>query len=56
KGLEIISGGFERLPTNELKVLDEEQTATIEKLIDKFEDDDDVVNVFHNAQLASSEE
>lgn len=49
--IEIISGGFERLPTGELKELDEEQTATIEKLIEKFEDDDDVVNVFHNAKL-----
>ncbi|MEG0032843.1 MAG: YebC/PmpR family DNA-binding transcriptional regulator [Mucinivorans sp.] len=55
KGLEIISGGFERIPTNELKALDAEQTAVIEKLIDKFEDDDDVVNVFHNAQLQDSE-
>lgn len=51
KQIEILSGGFERIPTGELKVLDEEQIATIEKLIEKFEDDDDVVNVFHNAQL-----
>ena len=50
-GIEIVSGGFERLPTGELKELDEEQTATIEKLIEKFEEDDDVVNVFHNAKL-----
>lgn len=51
KKFEILSGGFERIPTGELKELNEEQIATIEKLIEKFEDDDDVVNVFHNAQL-----
>lgn len=56
KGIEIISGEFERLPTGELKELDAEQSASIEKLIEKFEDDEDVVNVFHNALLFSTED
>lgn len=47
KGFEIISGDFERLPTDQKEVTDE-QRETIEKLIEKFEDDEDVVNVFHN--------
>ncbi|MDR2126061.1 MAG: YebC/PmpR family DNA-binding transcriptional regulator [Prevotellaceae bacterium] len=45
--LELISAGFDRLPTVELKALTQEQQAEIEKLIDKFEDDDDVQNVYH---------
>lgn len=55
KGIEIISGEFERMPTGELKVLDAEQSASIEKLIEKFEEDEDVTNVFHNAQLVETE-
>lgn len=47
KQLEIISGDFERLPLD-TKEVTEEQRETIEKLIEKFEDDDDVTNVFHN--------
>ena len=46
-GFEIISAEFERIP-NDLKEVTDEQRATIEKLLDKFEDDDDVQNVFQN--------
>lgn len=47
-GFEIISAGFERIPTGELKTLVPEQTVEINKLIEKFQDDDDVQNVYHN--------
>jgi YebC/PmpR family DNA-binding regulatory protein len=47
KGYEIRSGEFERIPTDTKEVTDE-QRAAIEKLIDKFEEDEDVTNVFHN--------
>lgn len=46
-GFEIHSAEFERIP-HELKEVTEEQRAQINKLLDKFEDDDDVQNVFHN--------
>ena len=46
---EIKSFKFERIP-NDLKELNEEEQKQVEKLIDKLEDDDDVVNVFHNMQ------
>ncbi len=46
-GFEIISSEFERIP-NDLKEVTEEQRAQIEKLLDKFEEDEDVQNVFHN--------
>ncbi|AXG72003.1 putative transcriptional regulatory protein [Kordia sp. SMS9] len=44
--IEILSSGFERIP-QVTKTLDEEQTADIEKLLEKLEDDDDVQNVYH---------
>ncbi|WP_430409429.1 YebC/PmpR family DNA-binding transcriptional regulator [Kordia sp.] len=44
--LEILSSGFERIP-QVTKSLDEEQTADIEKLLEKLEEDDDVQNVYH---------
>jgi YebC/PmpR family DNA-binding regulatory protein len=47
RGLELVSGGFERIPTVELKALGAEQKADLEKLIEKFEEDDDVQNVYH---------
>lgn len=47
KGFEISSSEFVRIP-NDLKKLDEEQRAAVNKLIDRLEDDEDVQNVFHN--------
>ena len=47
KGLEIISSGFDRIPQT-TKELTEEQLIEINKLIDKIEDDDDVLNLYHN--------
>ena len=46
-GYEIISSEFERIP-NDLKEVTDEQRASIEKLLDKLEEDEDVQNVFHN--------
>lgn len=47
KGMEIISGEFVRLPTD-VKDVTPEQRESIEKLIERIEEDEDVVNVFHN--------
>ena len=46
-GFEIESAEFERIP-NDTKEVTDEQREVIEKLIERFEDDDDVQNVFHN--------
>jgi YebC/PmpR family DNA-binding regulatory protein len=46
-GFEINSAEFERIP-NDQKEVTAEQRALLEKLLDKFEDDEDVQNVFHN--------
>ena len=51
KKIEILSSGFERIPTVMKTLTDEEQIASVEKLLEKLEDDDDVLNVFHNMQL-----
>jgi transcriptional/translational regulatory protein YebC/TACO1 len=46
-GYEIVEADFERIP-NDTKALSEEQVVEVEKLIEKIEEDDDVVRVFHN--------
>ena len=46
-GFEIVAADFERIPS-EIKELNEEQIAEVEKLLEKLEDDEDVTNVFHN--------
>ncbi len=46
-GFEIISSEFERIP-HDVKEVTAEQRAVLEKLLEKFEDDEDVQNVFHN--------
>ncbi|WP_010135102.1 YebC/PmpR family DNA-binding transcriptional regulator [Ochrovirga pacifica] len=45
--IEILSSGFERIPTTTTE-LNEEQQAEVEKLLEKLEDDDDVQNVYHS--------
>jgi YebC/PmpR family DNA-binding regulatory protein len=47
KGMEIISSGFERIPSD-TKTLSEEQAAEVDKLLERLEEDDDVQAVFHN--------
>ncbi len=47
RGMEIISGEFDRLPMDQ-KTLTEEQVASVQKLIDKLEDDEDVNAVYTN--------
>ena len=45
-GYELVSGGFERIPNVDLKEVTPEQRATLEKLIDLLEDDEDVTHVY----------
>ena len=46
-GFEIVSAEFERIP-HELKEVTAEQRVTLDKLLEKLEEDEDVQNVFHN--------
>ena len=45
-GYELVSGGFERIPNVDLKEVTAEQRATLEKLIDLLEEDEDVTHVY----------
>lgn len=46
-GFEIVSAEFERIPT-QTKALHEEQKMELDKMLAKFEEDEDVSNVYHN--------
>ena len=46
-GFEILSTEFVRIP-NDVKEVTDEQRETLDKLLEKLEDDEDVQNVFHN--------
>lgn len=52
--IEIISGEFERIPLD-TKEVTEEQRASVEKLIERLEEDEDVTNVFHNMKESESD-
>ncbi|MEF9923610.1 MAG: YebC/PmpR family DNA-binding transcriptional regulator [Muribaculaceae bacterium] len=54
-GFEITSSEFVRLPS-ELKDVTPEQRVQLEKLLDKFDEDEDVQNVFHNMKEDELEE
>ena len=54
-GFEIVSSEFERIP-NDLKEVTPEQRETLNKLLEKLEDDEDVQNVFHNMAEGDDEE
>ena len=49
RGIEILSSGFERIPQI-TKQLTEAEMADVEKLIEKIEEDDDVMNVYHTME------
>lgn len=52
-GYEIVNAEFTRIANDEKEVT-EEQMVTLNKLLDKFDEDEDVTNVFHN--IKESEE
>ncbi len=54
KGIEIISSGFERMP-QVTKKLTAEQEADVDKLLEKIEEDEDVLNVFHSMEPNATE-
>ena len=51
-GYELVSGGFERIPNVDLKDVTPEQRATLEKLTNLLEDDEDVTNVYNTMKPA----
>ena len=51
RNIEILSSGFERIPTLIKKIKKEEQEE-VEKLIENIEEDDDVQNVYHSMNIS----
>lgn len=49
-GIEMENAGLQRIP-NDTKALDVDTSLKIMKMIDAFEDDDDVQNVYHNLEF-----
>jgi len=49
RNIEILSSGFERIPQI-TKKLNEAEVADVEKLIEKLEEDEDVMNVYHTME------
>lgn len=47
--IEILSSGFDRIPTN-TTALSEDQQEEVNKLLEKIEEDEDVQNVFHTME------
>jgi len=49
-GIEVENAELQRIPV-ETKTLDAENGIKVLKIIESFEDDDDVQNVFHNLEI-----
>ncbi len=49
--LEVVESELQRIPGHTMR-LDDEHAEEVIKLIEKMEDDDDVVNVFHNMDMS----
>lgn len=54
-GFEIVSAEFERIP-NDLKDVSPEDRESVNKLLEKLEEDEDVQNVFHNMREDDSDD
>ena len=56
QGLSFLSADKKMIPQNTVEVTDEETIAKIIKLLDMLDDNDDVADVYHNAELPEEEE
>lgn len=56
KGLSFLSAEVQKIPQNTVALPDEDTIQKIQKLLEMLEENDDVQNVFHNAELPEEEE
>ena len=56
QGLTFLSAEVDKIPQNTVAVTDEDTILKIQKLLDMLEENDDVQNVYHNADLPEEEE
>ena len=55
KGIAFVKSEIEKIPSNYIGV-DEATLPKIQRMLDMFDDNDDVQNVYHNADLPEEEE
>lgn len=55
KGLTFIKSEVDKIPTNTVSV-DDATLPKLQRMLDMFDEDDDVQNVYHNAELPEEEE
>ncbi len=56
QGLTFLTAEVDKLPQNTVSIDDPDTLKSIQKLLDMLEDNDDVQNVYHNAELPEEEE
>ena len=56
QGLSFLSADKKMIPQNTVAIPDEETLAKVIKLLDMLDDNDDVADVYHNAELPEDEE
>ena len=56
QGLSFLSAEVNKIPQNTVAITDPDMLKNIQKLLDMLEDNDDVSNVYHNAELPEEEE
>ena len=56
QGISFLSAEVQMVPQNTVKPADEDTLAKILKMLDMLEENDDVQNVWHNAELPEEEE
>lgn len=56
KGYEFLSAEIQLIPQNTIQVDDDELMGKIERMLERFDDNDDVQEVYHNAMLPEAEE
>jgi len=56
QGLSFLSAEVNKIPQNTVAVTDPEMLKNIQKLLDMLEDNDDVSNVYHNAELPEEDD
>ena len=56
QGLSFLSADKKMIPQNTVAITDPDTAAKIEKLLDMLDDNDDVADVYHNAELPEEEE
>ena len=56
EGISFLSAEVQMLPQNTVVPADEDTLLKVQKLLEMLEDNDDVQNVWHNAELPEEEE